>query len=134
MDDIKIGEILLPGDEDTQQRREQTVRAKFWPTMKKAIRLVPFSRDVVAAYYCATDKQTPFRVRGILLAALGYFVMPIDVVPDMFAVIGFTDDIAVLSAALAMIRGHMRDSHYLAADEALADEQIAGPGTSRTQA
>lgn len=125
MDDIKIGEILLPGDADTQDRRERIVRARFWPTMKRAIRQVPFSRDVVAAYYCATDKQTPFRVRGILLAALGYFVMPIDVIPDMFAVIGFTDDIAVLSAALSLIRSHMRDSHYLAADEALADERIA---------
>ena len=37
MDDIKIGEILLPGDEDTQARQESNVRAKFWPTMKKAI-------------------------------------------------------------------------------------------------
>lgn len=122
MDDVKIGEILLPGDEAKQERQEKTVLKKFWPTMKKAIRHVPFSRDVVAAFYCATDRNTPLRVRGILLAALGYFVMPIDAIPDMLAFVGFTDDIAVLTTALALINGHIKDEHYAAADLALADE------------
>ncbi|OLP42942.1 YkvA family protein [Rhizobium oryziradicis] len=122
MDDVKIGEILLPGDEAKQERQEKTVLKKFWPTMKKAIRHVPFSRDVVAAFYCATDRNTPLRVRGILLAALGYFVMPIDAIPDMLAFVGFTDDIAVLTTALALINGHIKDAHYDAADLALADK------------
>jgi hypothetical protein len=64
MDDVKIGEILLPGDEATQDRREKQVRAKFWPTLKRAVRYVPLSRDAVAAYYCAVDPKTPTRVRG----------------------------------------------------------------------
>jgi len=121
MEDIKFGEILLPGDEDTQNRREKSVRRKFWPTFRKAVRYIPFSRDLVAAFYCALDPQTPMRVRGILLAALAYFVMPVDMIPDIFAVIGFSDDIAVLSAAFAMVRGHIRPSHYDAADRVLAD-------------
>jgi uncharacterized membrane protein YkvA (DUF1232 family) len=120
MDDVKIGEILMPGDPDTQERREQEVRTKFWPKMKRVMRKVPFARDAAAAYYCATDSKTPLRARGILLAALGYFILPIDVVPDVFAVIGFTDDIAVLTAALAMIRSHIKMEHYDAADEMLA--------------
>ncbi|MBV2185166.1 MAG: DUF1232 domain-containing protein [Rhizobium sp.] len=126
MDDIKIGEILLPGDEDTQAHQESNVRAKFWPTMKKAIRQIPFSRDVVAAFYCATDRQTPLRVRGILLAALGYFVLPLDAVPDMFALVGFTDDVAVLTTAIALINGHIKERHYDAADQMLADAPERG--------
>lgn len=125
MDDVKIGEILLPGDEDTQERREKTVRAKFWPTMKRAVRQIPFGRDAVAAYYCAMDPLTPIRVRGTLLAALGYFVMPVDVIPDIFAVIGFSDDVAVLTAALAMIRGNIRERHFEKADRALADNPLS---------
>lgn len=121
MDDIKIGEILLPGDEETQERQEEKVRAKFWPTLRKAFRQIPFSRDLVASFYCATDRETPLRVRGILLAALGYFVLPLDAVPDMFAVIGFTDDIAVLTTAIALVSRHIKDSHYMAADRMLAD-------------
>ncbi|MGN8154473.1 YkvA family protein [Agrobacterium sp. 22094] len=119
MDDVKIGEILLPGDPDTQKEREETVRSKFWPKMKRVVSKVPFARDAAAAYYCAVDPSTPLRAKGILLAALGYFIMPIDVVPDMLAVIGFTDDIAVLTAALAMIRAHIKMEHYDAADIAL---------------
>ncbi|KPF45180.1 YkvA family protein [Rhizobium sp. G187] len=133
MDDVKIGEILLPGDEATQEKQEQKVRDRFWPTFRKAARRIPFSRDVVAAYYCAVDRETPLRVRGTLLAALAYFVMPIDVVPDVLAVVGFTDDIAVLTTALAMINKHIKERHYDAADDVLADvPEGEGPTASRT--
>lgn len=125
MDDVKIGEILLPGDEDTQRRQEQSVKARFWPTMKRAIKRIPFARDVVAAFYCALDKETPLRVRGILLAAFGYFIMPADAIPDVFAMVGFTDDIAVLTGALALIGSHIRERHYEAADKALAENDLA---------
>lgn len=125
MDDVKIGEILLPGDEDTQKRQEETIRAKFWPTMKRAFRRIPFARDVVAAFFCATDTQTPIRVRGILLAAIAYFVMPFDVVPDVFALIGFSDDIAVLTGAIALIGNHINQRHYDAADKALAENDLS---------
>jgi len=128
MDDIKYGEILMPGDEETQERQEKSVRSKFWPTLRKAARYIPFSRDVVAAFYCALDPQTPTRVRGVLLAALGYFVMPVDIIPDFFAVIGFSDDVAVLTLAFGMIQGHIRQEHYDAADRALANE----PDTAKT--
>lgn len=125
MDDVKFGEILLPGDEETQSRQERNVRAKFWPTLKRAMRQIPFSRDVVAAFFCAMDPRTPLRVRGTLLAALGYFVLPFDTIPDVFAVVGFTDDIAVLTTAIALIRVHMTARHYEAADRALADEHLS---------
>lgn len=132
MDDVKIGEILLPGDEGTQERRAQQVKAKFWPTLKRAARHVPFSRDLVAAFYCAIDPNTPARAKGILLAALGYFVMPIDIVPDFMVMVGFTDDLAVLAAAIRMISSHIKDEHYDAADQALADTpDIAGATTAR---
>ena len=126
MDDVKIGEILLPGDEDEQERRTYKVRKRFWPTLKRAMRQVPFGRDLVAAYYCAFDPQTPTRVRGILLAALAYFVMPVDFIPDVLAMVGFSDDIAVLTTAFATISGHIKERHYEAADTALADETATG--------
>jgi len=96
-------------------------RRNFWRTAKKAARHVPFMEEVVAAYYCALDKETPLRAKGILLAALGYFILPTDAIPDMILGIGFTDDIAVLTAALTAIRAHMKPAHRLAAREALAE-------------
>lgn len=121
MDDVKYGDILLPGDEETEARRENVVRTGFWPKLRKVAARIPFARDAVAAWYCATDRETPTRVKGVLFAALAYFVMPADIIPDIFAVIGFSDDMAVLTAAFAMIRGHIRERHYEAADRALSD-------------
>jgi uncharacterized membrane protein YkvA (DUF1232 family) len=125
MDDVKIGEILEPGDGDTRQDQENRIREKFWYTVKRAARQVPFMQDVVAAYYCAFDLNTPHRVRGILLAALAYFVLPLDVLPDFLALVGFSDDVAVLAAALAAIRAHITPAHYEAARQALSEEEPA---------
>ena len=47
---------------------EADVREKFWTTARKAARHIPFMEDVVAAYYCALDKNTPLRAKAILLA------------------------------------------------------------------
>jgi uncharacterized membrane protein YkvA (DUF1232 family) len=101
--------------------RETEVRAKFWRTARKAARQVPFMGEVVAAYYCAMDKKTPMRAKGVLIAALAYFVMPADAIPDLIFGLGFTDDIAVLSAAIAAVRAHMTPAHRSAARDTLAD-------------
>jgi uncharacterized membrane protein YkvA (DUF1232 family) len=126
MDNVKIGEILLPGEESEQEKRARKVQAGFWPTFRKAVRQLPFSRDVVAGFYCAIDPASPRRVRGILLAALAYFVLPFDAIPDLLAVVGFSDDLAVLAAAISAVRVHLLPRHYERADKALADPEAAG--------
>lgn len=117
------GEIIPPGFDEgaAHDQREQRVRAKFWPTLKRAARQVPFVEDLVAAYYCALDPTVPMRVRGVLLAALAYFVLPIDAIPDFILGIGFGDDISVLAGAIAMVATHITDDHRTAARRALAD-------------
>lgn len=100
---------------------EAALREQFWTTAKRAARQVPFMEDVVAAYYCALDSKTPLRVKGVLLAALGYFVLPADTIPDFILGFGFTDDAAVLTAAITAVRSHMRPAHRAAAREALED-------------
>lgn len=121
MDEAKIGEILKPADAREEARREADVRARFWRTARRAARQVPFMEDVVAAYYAALDRATPLKVRGTLLAALAYFVMPADMIPDFIVGFGFTDDVAVLTAAIAAIRGHIKPTHREAARAALED-------------
>ena len=101
---------------------EGEVREKFWRTAKKAARQIPFMDEVVAAYYCAMDRDTPLRAKGILLAALGYFVLPVDTIPDVILGLGFTDDIAVLTAAITAVSAHITPAHRLAARQAIADK------------
>jgi uncharacterized membrane protein YkvA (DUF1232 family) len=120
MDKTRIDEILTPGDRNRE--REERVRGQFWRTAKRAARQVPFMEDVVAAYYCALDTRTPTRVRGILLAALAYFVLPTDFIPDFIFGLGFTDDVAVLTAAITALRSHITPAHRAAAREALSED------------
>ncbi|WP_099866975.1 YkvA family protein [Pararhizobium haloflavum] len=131
MDDVKIGEILSGSDENDRAEQERDVRHRFWQTLKRAAGHVPFMEDLVASYYCAMDPATPTRVRGTLLAALAYFVLPLDFVPDFIALIGFTDDIAVLAAAISAIRAHIKPAHYDAAREALRVDPDLTTGSSR---
>jgi uncharacterized membrane protein YkvA (DUF1232 family) len=57
------------------KERERKVRRDFWTKLKHFAGQMPFVEDLVAAYYCALDPATPMRVRGILLAALAYFIL-----------------------------------------------------------
>jgi len=123
MDKARIDEILTPGDRDRNREREERVRGQFWRTARRAARQVPFMEDVVAAYYCALDSRTPTRVRGVLLAALAYFVLPVDFIPDFIFGLGFTDDVAVLTAAITALRGHITPAHRAAAREALSEAE-----------
>ena len=111
-------EVLAPEDEAARSER---VRRKFWATLRRAARYVPFADDLVAAYFCALDPATPHRVRAVLLAALAYFVLPIDAVPDILAGIGFSDDVTVLVAAIAMVRSHITPTHREAARRTLSE-------------
>lgn len=100
-------------------RHEETVRQGFWPKLAQVLSRVPFAEDAIAAFYCAFDPATPVKVKGILLAALAYFILPIDVLPDFIVGLGFTDDMAVLFAAINLIRNHMTPTHRDRAKAAL---------------
>ncbi len=118
MSRVLEGEILGP---ESETARAGKVRKRFWPTFKRAARQIPFAENLVAAYYCAFDSKTPARVRGVLLGALAYFVLPFDVLPDFIAGIGFTDDASVLLLAIGTVSAHITEEHREAARRALAD-------------
>jgi uncharacterized membrane protein YkvA (DUF1232 family) len=101
-------------------RNEETVREGFWPKLAKALASIPFAEEAVAAYYCAFDRATPLRAKGILLASLAYFVTPVDVLPDFILGLGFTDDMTVLLTALSLIQAHLKPEHRDRARAALA--------------
>jgi uncharacterized membrane protein YkvA (DUF1232 family) len=119
---VIFGEILEPEDET---RREERVKGGFFATFRKAARYIPFADELVSAYFCALDPQTPHHVRAMLLAALAYFVLPTDAVPDFLVGVGFGDDAAVLLTTIALVRTHISPIHREAARCALEDEPEA---------
>ena len=117
---------------DTLSEREQKVRRDFWGKLKRVAGNVPFVDDLVAAYFCALDPATPMRVRGMLLAALAYFIMPIDVIPDIVVGLGFADDMALLTAVVGLVSANITPVHRAAAaralDKDLPDTNAHGQG------
>ena len=77
---------------------------------------------MLAAYYCAFDRDTPLPVKATLVAAIAYFVLPVDAIPDALLVLGFTDDAVVLATAIKLVTSHILPVHRDAARAKLANE------------
>ncbi len=92
---------------------------RFWAKLRRVLARIPFAEDLVAAYYCALDRDTPGYVRAVLFGALAYFVLPTDVVPDFLAGLGFTDDASVIAAAIAAVGRHLEPRHREQARQSL---------------
>ncbi|MCC6889017.1 MAG: DUF1232 domain-containing protein [Hyphomicrobiales bacterium] len=105
---------------DAARLDEERVRRGFWPKLKRVAAKLPFAEDLLAAYYCAFDRETPLQVKASLLGALAYFVLPADIAPDILPMLGFSDDALVLVTALRMVSSHIKDEHRDAARQALA--------------
>ncbi len=115
----------LAPDEVKMARDERVVKTGFWRKARSTLGKVPFTEDAVAIYYCPTDRNTPASIKAVLMGAIAYFVTPADVIPDFIVGLGFTDDAAVLMAALSAIRGHLKPEHRLWARDFLdGDDQL----------
>ncbi|MDB5654044.1 MAG: hypothetical protein JWQ94_1657 [Tardiphaga sp.] len=104
---------------DRLAQDQESVRRRFWHKLKRLAVKLPFAEDLLAAYYCAFDKQTPRHVQAALLGAIAYFILPFDFVPDMLPILGFTDDAAILATALRMVATHITPEHREAARKAM---------------
>jgi uncharacterized membrane protein YkvA (DUF1232 family) len=84
----------------------------FWRHVRKFMAHVPFIKDVLAMFYASQDPKTPMWVKGMIGAALAYFALPVDAIPEMvFLGLGFTDDAAVVLATLRTVASHVTDDH-----------------------
>ena len=109
MSEFSAETAVMPG---TIARNERIVRRRFWDKVARTFAYLPFASSLLASWYCAFDSRTPLKVKGILLAALAYFIMPFDIVPDLILGLGFTDDMTVLVTAVSLIQNHIKPEHY----------------------
>jgi uncharacterized membrane protein YkvA (DUF1232 family) len=85
---------------------------------------IPFLQQLFAVYYAIKDSRTPLKAKATLAAALAYFIVPADLIPDVIAGFGFTDDLAVLTLVLKQLSTAVTAEHYeLARRRLQSDEQ-----------
>ena len=62
-------------------------------------------------YHCLNDRDTPPPAKSVIIGALGYLIAPLDAIPDLIPVLGFTDDLGVLAVALTIVVLHIKPAH-----------------------
>jgi len=110
-------------------RNEEVVREGFAAKARRCLNKLPLAAETVAMYFCMLDPKTPVWVKGVAAAALAYFVLPLDAVPDLLPIVGLGDDAGVLAAALSAVSTHVTDEHRSRARAWMADAKL-GPGVT----
>jgi uncharacterized membrane protein YkvA (DUF1232 family) len=113
---IDPSRALVPA---TVRVNEMRVQKGFWPKVRRVAAKIPFAKQLLSVWFSARDEETPLRVKGMMLAALAYFVLPADALPDVLTGIGYTDDAAVLFALLNLVGSHVKPKHKQAASDTL---------------
>lgn len=119
-------ELIDPQDfvgSDSRQN-ERLVREGFLDKAKRYLRYLPMAEEVVAAYFCMLDSKTPLWVKATVAAALAYFILPIDAIPDLLPIVGLNDDAAVITAALTAISAYITEDHHQKARDWLRIERV----------
>lgn len=85
----------------------------LWQTLKKVV--VAASRKTLLSalilFYCLQDRDTPKWAKGVIIGALGYLILPLDLIPDIIPGVGYGDDWGAIVAALATVAAYVKDEH-----------------------
>jgi len=110
--EISPSRALVPS---VMRLNERRVDEGFWPKFRRVAAKIPFAKEALSVWYCAKDDDTPLAAKGMMFAALAYFVLPVDAIPDFIAGLGYTDDAAVFTALMAIVGRNLKPKHKLAA-------------------
>jgi len=88
----------------------------FWSVVRRYQHKIPFLRDALGLYFCLKDPATPAWVRAAIVGALGYLILPVDLIPDFIPVFGWVDDAAMIASVLAYVRSRIKEEHWDQAD------------------
>ena len=95
----------------------------FWAKVKKYARVAGASvlEPALKMYYSLLDSDTPAWAKTVIIGALGYFILPVDAIPDFTPVIGYADDVGVLVAALGIVAAHIKPDHVARAQKTMKE-------------
>ena len=109
----EIERIAKGTEAENVEKVEQFDDKSFWDKVVSAAGAA--GRKVIeialTLYYALIDEDTPFWAKRVIVTALLYFVSPVDAIPDFVPVIGYSDDLAVLATALAVVAAHIKPKH-----------------------
>ena len=108
--DIKEISADYKTEEDFEFGKEE-VEEKLWEKVERTGKKVSFIKDVLALYKYMMDENVQWYRKSIVVGALIYFITPIDLVPDILPLVGYMDDLGVITAVLKYL-GHELIPYY----------------------
>jgi uncharacterized membrane protein YkvA (DUF1232 family) len=100
---VGLDGIDLPDTEEVYRKQEAYVRENLEDKMRSFRRGVRFTKHIFALFRYMVDEHIPWYKKTIVVAALAYFIMPVDAVPDLVPIIGYLDDFGVIAAVLGFL-------------------------------
>lgn len=98
-----------PTKKELANYRSEYSDNKFWAKVgavaKKAGAKVIYM--ALLLFYTMKEPSTPAKDKALIIGALGYFILPIDLIPDVIPVLGFTDDLGALTIAYNSIKNNI---------------------------
>jgi len=116
----------IPESEEEYEAQEEYVRENIEEKVKSlrgGIRLV---KHVFALFRYMTDGAIPWYKKSVVVAALAYFIMPFDAIPDMLPVIGYLDDFGVIAAVIAFLGKEIQPYYHPSPAMGSQDEDRVG--------
>jgi len=95
----------------------------FWDKLKHFA--ASAGKDVVekalVLYFALQSNRVPAWAKTVIVGALAYFISPVDAIPDLLPIVGYTDDLGALAAALGMVAVHIDDDMRKQAKQKLCE-------------
>ena len=96
--------------EKVDQETEE-MDGKLWEKLEAVGKKISFAKDIIALYRYLTDTKVQWYRKSIVVGALIYFLTPIDSIPDIAPLVGYLDDLGVITAVLKYL-GHELMQYY----------------------
>ncbi len=98
----ELDELNFGGETETAEKIK-FVEENLWTKLERVGKKISFAKDIVALFYYMRDPQVSWHRKAIVVAALIYFISPIDAIPDIAPLVGYLDDLGVITALLKFL-------------------------------
>lgn len=118
----ELDQLDIPESEEEYSQKEHYVRENFDEKVKSLRGGIRLAKHVLALFRYMTDEAIPWYKKSVVVAALVYFMMPVDAIPDMLPLIGYLDDFGVIAAVLAFLGREIKPYYYTSTSMGNQDE------------
>jgi uncharacterized membrane protein YkvA (DUF1232 family) len=110
-DELKeLDELDFGGETETAEKIKY-IEENLWEKLERVGKKISFAKDILALVNYMRDPYVSWHRKAIVVAALIYFISPIDTIPDIAPLIGYMDDLGVITALLKFL-GHELIPYY----------------------